>query len=167
MPGVFFNEEETVEVGEVWLDRLKKEARDSPRDRARLCLHMSTEDSVQEMLIVFAQGALLRPHRSLNKSESFHVVEGDLRMVLFDDNGAVTRTIDMGPPGSGKAFMARLSSSPWYTYIPQSSFLVLHEITRGPFDSNDTEFPEWAPEEGPDLKSFLDKVSAGGEPATT
>lgn len=159
MPGVFYNEESILEVGEDWVSRLKSEAQLSPRRRARLCLHRGSQDSVQEMLIVFCRDALVRPHRSLDKSESFHVVAGELRVLIFDDNGRVAQTFDMGPPGSGKTFMCRFASGPWYTYIPLSEFIAVHETARGPFLSSDTVFPNWAPEEGPELKAFLTEVA--------
>ena len=159
MPTVFHNQDSILEVGEDWLGRLKQEAAQAPRRRARLCLHMSEEDSIQEMLIVFCRDALVKPHRTLNKSESFHVVEGELRMLMFDDEGRVLQKFDMGPAGSGKVFMSRLSSSPWYTYLPRSEFVVIHEISRGPFEPADTEFPRWAPDEDTELKAFLEKAA--------
>ncbi len=158
MPTVFHNQENILEVGEDWLGRLKKEAALSPRQRARLCLHRSEDDSVQEMLIVFCRGALVRPHRSLQKSESLHIVEGELRMLIFDDDGNVTQRIDMGPRGSGKAFICRLSSSPFYTYIPLSEFVAIHETTRGPFVSSETVFPKWAPAEDRELRAFIERI---------
>jgi len=159
MPSVFFNKDEILEVQEEWLSRLKNEAKREPRRRARLCLHMVPEDSIQEMLIVLCNDALVRPHCTLNKTESFHVVEGELRMIMFDDQGNVTRRFDMGPLGSGKPFMARFASSPWYTYKPLSEFIVIHEITRGPFDPSGTAFPVWAPENAPELKAFLERAA--------
>lgn len=158
MPTVFYNEESIVEIREEWLRRLEKEAELTPRRRARLCLHRSNDDSVHEMLIVFCRGALVQPHRNLNKSESFHVIEGELRMIIFDDNGNPTQSFDMGPVGSGKVFMSRFSSSPWHTVIPLSEFVTVHETTRGPFVSSDTVFPKWAPPEGPVLRAFLDQL---------
>ena len=155
MPAVFNNEEDILTVGTDWVSRLKTEADVAPRRRARLCMHQSTEDSVQEMLIVFCQDALVPPHRSLDKTESIHVVEGELRMIIFDDQGRVTQRLDMGPVTSGKTFVTRLSASPWYAYMPLTEFVVLHETTRGPFDSSGSAFPDWAPEDGPELRDFL------------
>ena len=159
MPTVFNNEADILTVGADWVSRLKTEASLAPRRRARLCMHQSTEDSVQEMVIVFCQDALVRPHRSLDKTESIHVVEGELKMIFFDDQGSVTQRFDMGPVSSGKTFVTRLSASPWYAYVPLTDFLVLHETTRGPFDSSGSAFPEWAPEDGPQLRDFLNRAS--------
>ena len=160
MPTVFHNQDNILEVREEWLNRLKQEAKESERSRARLCLHMSESDSIQEMLIVFCRDAQIKPHRTLNKSESLSVLEGELRIIMFHDTGSVDRSFEMGPPGGDHAFMARFSTGPWYTYVPLSEFVVIHEITRGPFESADTVYPDWAPNEGPELRAFLDRVSA-------
>tara|TARA_B100000809_G_C14869215_1_gene434907 strand:+ start:28 stop:513 length:486 start_codon:yes stop_codon:yes gene_type:complete len=160
MPTVYHNQDNILEVGEDWLSLLKQEAAQAERSRARLCLHMSESDSIQEMLIVFCQDAQIKPHRTLNKPESLSVVEGGLRVVMFHDDGTVDRTFEMGAPGSGRVFMTRFSIGPWYTYVPLTEFVVIHEITRGPFDPADSAYPDWAPDEGPELQAFLDRVSA-------
>ena len=158
MPSVFPNEEDILEIRADWIARLKEAAKDTPRRRARLNMHRSSEDPVQEMLIVFCRDSVLPPHKNANKSESFHVVEGNLDVVIFDDNGKVIRKINMGPLGSGRTFIYRLTTDPWHTVVPLSEFVVIHEITRGPFKPTDTLFPSWAPEEGPAVKAFLDRA---------
>lgn len=159
MPTVYHNTDSIFQVQQDWIDLLKKEADDSPRSRARLCLHESEEDEIQEMLIVFSRDAQIKPHRTLNKSESLNIIEGELHILIFDNHGNVTSTIEMGSPGSGKAFITRLSASPWYTYVPLSDHIVVLEYTRGPFNALDSESPNWAPDEGPELQAFLDKAS--------
>ena len=161
MTTVFRNEENIIQVGETWLEQIKESALASPRGRARLLLHHGEDDPIQEMLIVFAKDAQIRPHRTLNKSESFHVLEGRLKMIMFDDSGAVIESFEMGPAGSGSTFMTRFARGPWYTYVPLTEFVVTHEITKGPFSPDDTATPDWAPEEGPELQAFLARVSGG------
>ena len=50
MPEVFTHSEPLVEVGPDWLTRLKTAAEESPLRRARLCLHVTPNDTVQEMI---------------------------------------------------------------------------------------------------------------------
>ncbi|HEX6513870.1 MAG TPA: WbuC family cupin fold metalloprotein [Chloroflexota bacterium] len=158
MPSFFGHNEDILEVGPDWLPRLKEAAAEQPRRRARLNLHHGAEDAVQEMVIAFCGDSVLPPHKNLNKSESFHVIEGELQVVVFDDDGTVTRTIDMGPLGSGQTFMYRLARDLWHTVIPRSDFVIIHEVTRGPFLPGDTAFPEWGPDEGPATKVFLEQA---------
>ena len=117
------------------------------RRRLRLCAHPDSEDRLHEMLIVHMQGAYVPPHKHLNKSESFHIIDGMLKVFLFDDEGRVTETIQMGEPASGQVFFYRLASPRYHSVLPQSEFVVFHEVTNGPFDHQDTLIAPWAPAE--------------------
>jgi cupin fold WbuC family metalloprotein len=131
----------------------------SPRNRARLCTHPSPEDALHEMLICLARETYVRPHRHPGKSESFHVIEGELGVVLFDDTGAVLDVIELGPYHSGKAFFYRLMVPTFHTVIVNTPHALFHETTNGPFDPADTEFAAWAPREGdPKVPVYLQRL---------
>jgi cupin fold WbuC family metalloprotein len=122
-------------------------AKRTARRRIRLCAHRGVDDPVHEMLIVHERGAYVRPHLHLGKEESFHVIDGDARVILFDDRGAINKVIDMGPYVSGRTFYYRLPASAYHTLLIRSDRLVVHEVTRGPFRREETVFAPWAPEE--------------------
>jgi cupin fold WbuC family metalloprotein len=161
LPSVFLNEEDILFVNEDWVARLEHEAQQSEKRRARLCMHMSGEDSVHEMVIAFCQDALVGPHKSLDKTESLLVIKGELELVIFDDEGSVLERTVMGAFGSGRPYSVRLAASPWYTYIPLSESLVIHETTRGPFRPEDTALPQWAPDGEGELQDFVDGLRHG------
>jgi cupin fold WbuC family metalloprotein len=127
---------------------LKGQAGENPRRRVRLCAHHSADDPVHEMLIVHSIDTYVRPHKHLGKSESFHVVEGDVDVVVFDDDGAVREVIRMGPFASGRPFYYRIAEPLFHTLRIRSDMLVFHETTSGPFRRADTVFAPWAPEDG-------------------
>ncbi|MBI2890677.1 MAG: cupin fold metalloprotein, WbuC family [Nitrospirae bacterium] len=163
MPEVIYAEEDIVEVKPVWLDRLKREAAVSPRKRARLCLHRDENDRVHEMVIVMIKGTLIAPHRHVNKSESFHIIEGDLVVLIFDPSGRVVRHIAMGPPGSGKTFFYRLSTSDWHSVVPVSETVAFHETTAGPFVRGSAEPPPpWGPRSPEEWLAWLDQAARAG-----
>jgi cupin fold WbuC family metalloprotein len=161
VPEVFTHHEEILQVGADWLVRLKQAADQSPLRRSRLCLHRSVEDDIQEMLIALCRDVLFRPHRHLNKTESFHVVEGDFYVIIFDDVGNVIRTVHMGPPGGERTFYYRLNASYYHAMLQRSPFVVFHETTRGPFRASEAQFAPWAPEEQSELRRFLEGRLAG------
>jgi glucose-6-phosphate isomerase len=130
------------------LSGLKAAASADPLKRARICLHRHREDAVQEMIIAHHRDTYTHPHRHHQKSESFHILEGRMAVVLFDDRGSATRRIILGSLGSGDAPVYRLSSSQWHTVLPLTEHVVFHEITVGPFTPGDGERASWAPEEG-------------------
>lgn len=157
MSEVFRNDKDIAEIGDDWIARLKRAAAESPLRRSRLCLHRNNEDHVQEMVIALCKDVLFRPHRHMKKSESFHIIEGELYVLIFDDNGRIIRTIHMGPPGSGRMFCYRLSMSAWHAILPQSEYVIFHETTDGPFRPLEaSQFAPWAPVEPEALRKFLE-----------
>lgn len=141
----FHSHEDVGTVGPEELTQLKRAAQAAPLKRSRLCLHHDPQDQVHEMVIAFCRGSYVRPHRHQNKSESFHVIEGECEVLFFDDAGQVVSRLKMGP-APDQVFLYRLASPRWHTVIPLSEFVVLHETTSGPFLPDQAEYAEWSPE---------------------
>ncbi len=129
------------------LDWLKARAAEAPRRRARLCAHPDVDAPLHEMLIVHERGAYVRPHRHATKSESFHLFEGALTVVLFDEVGAPVDHVPMAADRPGAAVYYRLEPGAYHTVVVHSPWVVFHEVTDGPFRREATEFASWAPDE--------------------
>ncbi len=126
------------------VEDLRRRALQSPKRRARICAHQSTDAPVHEMVIALAGGCYIRPHKHTAKSESFHMIDGELDIVLFDDDGQVIRTIPLSPQGT---FFYRNDASTFHTVIVRSAVAIFHETTKGPFVPSDTTYAPWAPDE--------------------
>ncbi len=124
---------------------LKSEAAKNERRRVRLCTHPGNNDLLHEMLIIHERDTFVPAHKHNSKSESFHIIEGKLSVFIFDDNGNLIETIPMGEFGTGRVFYYRLSSSNYHSIMPESEFVVFHEVTNGPFDRNDMIIAPWSP----------------------
>jgi cupin fold WbuC family metalloprotein len=98
------------------------------------------------MLIVLERRTYIRPHKHSGKSESFHIVEGVVDVVVLDDLGEIQEVIPMGDYASGRAFYWRHSDARYHTLLIRSERLVIHETTNGPFRADST-FAPWSPEE--------------------
>jgi len=143
------------------LQELKALAVLNPRQRVRLCAHQNPNDLLHEMFIVHMQDCYVRPHKHMGKVESMTVLEGEVDVVLFHDDGSIRQVIPMGTPDSGKVFYQRLCSEIFHTLVIRTEFLVFHESTEGPFSRVKTIFPEWAPpEQGVASKSFMDRIGS-------
>jgi cupin fold WbuC family metalloprotein len=142
--------------------QLKRDAALNPRRRIRLCAHCDVNEAVHEMLIVHARGTYVRPHKHLGKAESFHVIDGSVDVVVFDDEGRVADVIPMGTFDSGRAFMYRISTPRYHTLLIRSETLVFHETTAGPFRRADTVFAPWAPEDADSTRvdAFVSSLEA-------
>ena len=147
-PEVYYLDAPPRLAGSAEIAFLKARARENPRLRARLCMHADPHAAVHEMLIVHHRDAYVPPHRHRGKGESFHVIEGEATIVLFDDAGTVTERIPIGSSGNGRAFYYRFEGSVPHTLLIESEWLVFHETTKGPFDRSATELMTWAPAEG-------------------
>jgi len=126
---------------------LKLAADASPLKRARLCLHRADTDLVHEMLIVLSQKAFIRPHRHLNKTESFLLLEGETSVLFFDGEGEIVREERLGKDPN-RPFIYRIYDPMYHTQLVWSEYLVFYECTQGPFLREATQFPPWAPTEG-------------------
>jgi cupin fold WbuC family metalloprotein len=136
----------TVAVSDAGLDELVRVARRNPLGRARINAHPDPSASIHEMLIAFTGDSYIRPHRHNAKIESFHVIQGDLEALTFDDAGHVTRRLALGSLQSGKTFYLRNENNEWHSFLVQSPYAIIHETTNGPFDPSETEFAPWSPE---------------------
>lgn len=149
---------EIAEIDNEKINALKHEADVAPLKRARYCLHRSTNDSVQEMVIAFRRGSYVRPHRHRQKSESFHLMEGRLVVLFFNDEGEFIHQIKMEHPGGVLVF--RNETSLWHTVILLTEFAVVHEIATGPFVKEESEFAPWSPspEQGAHVVEFMARM---------
>lgn len=145
MKNVEFNSEHyVIKISKETIAALKLKATADSENKYRLCLHKGVEDSLHEMVIVQCRGNYIRPHKHPGKTESFHLIEGAMGIVIFDNHGTVA---DMFLMEAGDTFLFRLEKDIWHTVIPVSDYIVFHEITNGPFmGCGDSVFPQWAPD---------------------
>lgn len=145
---VYVAHDPIVILGDEDLAFIKEKALESPRHRARICAHEYSEDPLHEMFIALSKEAYVRPHRHQQKSESFHIIEGIVDVVLFEDDGQIHQIISMGPVNTGRACFYRLNNSRFHTLIIRSEILVMHEVTNGPFNHQLNEYALFSPSEG-------------------
>ncbi|MBF0156823.1 MAG: cupin fold metalloprotein, WbuC family [Magnetococcales bacterium] len=146
-------------VDAAMLSRLKSAAEIAPLGRARLCLHRDHDDPVQEMIIVHTRRSWDRPHRHRRKSISIMLLEGRLRLPLFADDGQVITCLELGTMTSALPFMTRFSEGEWYACVPVTEPVVIYEALTGPFRKGEDFYPDWAPEEGPELAALLRRAA--------
>jgi cupin fold WbuC family metalloprotein len=117
------------------------------------------------MFIANTRATYVRPHRNLKKSKSFHIIEGSVDVVMFDDVGNIIEVIQMGDYSSGLTFYYRMAEPGYHTLLIRSDFLVFVEATEGPFRRSDTVYAPWAPEESDSfaVKEFREQLTQAVE----
>jgi len=146
-PEVVVSDEPIVQVSQEYMETLKERAQQNPRRRIRLCAHPSVNDLLHEMLIVHEKGTYVRPHKHFNKTESVHIIDGLVDVVVFDNDGNIADVMQMGDYKSGRIFYYRMQYPYFHTLLIHSEILLFHEATNGPFNRADMVFAPWAPEE--------------------
>ena len=142
---VYHTRQDVISLSEKEIDFLISIAKKTTRKRVRLCCHLSVNDAVHEMVIVHPRKAYVRPHRHLNKAESFLVLKGEVDYVTFKEKGEIDTILSMGDSHSNKSFYQSIRSEIFHTLVIQSEWLVFLEVTQGPFKKEDTEFADWSP----------------------
>ena len=144
-----FNKQDIFIVSPAYLEDLKRKALETANGRYRLCLHSSTEELVQNMVIVLTESSYVQPHRQRpGKSKAYHVMEGHLAVVLWNEKGAIDRIVDLGARGTGLPSLYHLSKSICHMPVPMSPVAIYQETSTGPFVKNwDVEYAPWAPAE--------------------
>ena len=156
---VLYSTKNVTAVNESDLQELKTLSLLNKRKRIRLCAHRDPSEKLHDMIIVHNKDCYVRPHKHESRAESINILEGEADLILFEDNGLITKVIRMGALHTNKIFFYRLSNSIYHMLIIRSEYLIFHEATEGPFNMKDTIFPEWSPvEESDRLVDFLDSI---------
>jgi len=142
---VFYTASDLTGIGAEDIAWLKDRARETPRRRARICAHPSADAALHEMFIVHEKDTYVPPHRHIARSESYTVIEGRMRIVLFDARGEIEDVVRMSPPGTDGYVFYRLAGPRFHSMLIDTDWVVFHEVTSGPFDPKTTEFAPWAP----------------------
>ena len=156
-----------VVVDEALIDRTIARARNAPHRRARVLLHPGQEDSLHEMLIALPRESCDVPHINFKSGKSFHIVRGEMAVMLFADDGNEVQPCRLGALPTNACRMVRLNRSYWHTIIPLSDYVVFIETIIGPFTGN--RFAEWSPNpDSAEWESFvasLRAIATSGAPA--
>ena len=144
---VFIASDSIVKIGEEEVVFLKQRASNNQRHRARICAHKADDEALHEMLIAVSKECYVHPHKHLGKSESFHIVDGIVDVVTFNDLGDIVEIIELGDRRSGRNFYYRLPEGAFHTLLVRTEFIVLHEVTTGPFLRERTILADFAPPE--------------------
>ncbi len=165
-PEVYYRTGDVRMISQEDIDFVKSAADSNPRRRARLCLHHDTDAAVHEMLIAHHASVYVRPHAHGNGDESFQVLEGRVRALIFDPDGNVEQVIPLtspGQPGTTSPYYYRLPRMTYHSLLIDSEWLLFHEVAAGPFNPETTVFPNWAPDGADDLSALAWLKERAGE----
>ena len=126
-------------------DIIRVQKKLNKNNKFRICAHKNNSSKIHEMIIFHHRDYYVRPHKHINKTESYHVIKGNFDIIIFDEKGIVVEKIPMGTLDSSKNFYYRIEKSVFHTLLIKSKICIFHETTNGPFKKNQTIFAPWAP----------------------
>lgn len=139
----------TTLIDRALLDAVSAEAKASPRGRKNRNFHSGNDYPAHRLLNAIEPGSYVRPHRHLEatKDETMVVLRGRLGLVLFDDAGAVTGTVVLGP--GERALGVDIPHGTWHSVLALEPDTVFLEAKAGPYaPPAAAEASAWAPAEG-------------------
>ena len=144
---IFFqkNKNNIVLISKRNLEFLKK-SKNQKNKKSRICIHSSDKENIHEMMVFHKRDAYVRPHKHLNKLESFFVISGEITLVIFNAFGRPIKKIEMGDYFSGKIFFYKMKKNYYHTQIIKKD-TIFKEVTNGPFIKSKTLNAKWSPKE--------------------
>jgi len=161
-----FNNKKSVLIDQSLLNWIVSKAKQSESKHFRYCLHHDTSSLVQEMIIAVTKDSLFPPHRHpLNKSESIHLIHGEIVTFIFDQSGNVANIYRLSNINKkAQCLLHRVEGGEWHLPICISDYAIYHEVYAGPYNKEqDVENAPWAPNiDNPiNLKQYRDNLLSG------
>lgn len=127
--------------------------------KSRICVHDNDKKLIHEMFVFHKKGAYVRPHKHLNKLESFLIIKGKIKLIIFNNNGKVLKKISMSDHSSELPFFYKMRKNYFHTQIIEKDTLF-KEVTNGPFNPTKTIFANWSPKinENKEIKKYLSSL---------
>ncbi len=120
---------------------LLAKAAESPRRRTHFNLHETLEDPIQRLCVASMPDSVFKPHRHAGKWEFLTVLEGELTVRTYDDNGTVLSETRAG----GDIRAVELPENVWHNCVVHTPCIFL-EVKAGPYQPTSPE--DFAPFDG-------------------
>jgi len=115
-----------IEINTEIFDFLKKKI--AQVDIVRVCLHSTSEELTQSMIIAINKTVIIAPHKNQFKNKFYHILEGEMELNLIDREKITLK--------EGAFF--KLEKNTFASMTSLSEICIYNEIIAGPFQPTDT-----------------------------
>lgn len=135
-------------INQKLFETMLETAEESERKRSHHNFHDDLTDSVQRLCVALKQGTYIRPHKHPEpKWEMFIVLSGRVLLHIYNDNGAISETVELSANGEVSAI--EIAAGVWHSLMALTADAVIMEFKPGPYLAAAPEdFAFWAPAEG-------------------
>lgn len=119
-------------INKTLLDSVSKQAKESPRLRMNYNLHEKLTDSTHRFFNAMEPGTVVPIHRHQNCAETFILVRGSMRVVLYDDDRNVIEDTILSAGGDN--YGIHIPKGVWHWVDILESGTVTFEVKEGPYE---------------------------------
>ena len=113
------------------LEEITEQARQNPRLRMNYNLHDSLDAKAQRLFNAMEPGTVLPVHRHRNTSETYILIRGAIRVLLYDDNKTLISSYEISDKNDNFGF--HIPKGQWHTLEVLESGTVIFEVKEGPY----------------------------------
>jgi cupin fold WbuC family metalloprotein len=113
------------------LDAVSEKAVESPRLRMNYNFHESIDSKAQKLLNALEPGTELPIHRHLHTSETYILLRGRLRVLLYNEAKELIDSIELNPQLD--KFGVDILAGQWHSLEVLESGTVIFEVKDGPY----------------------------------
>ena len=141
------------EILDIMQDSVVKE-----KTNIRVSLHSSPDNLFHNMIIAQGDFTYNKPHKHVNKAETYHILYGEQLVVIFNDDGTISDKFLMSKEEN---MIYRFEKGIFHMTIPLTPCCIFHESKIGPFvREGDSIFASWAPNEN-ESQQFISNLLKG------
>jgi 8-oxo-dGTP diphosphatase len=106
----------------------------------RICMHVNDNADIHEMIMIHSKPSKVGPLKQLKTSLSYHIIEGELAIELFDEKGFKLKDyiVSNNNQNENATTSIRLNAKEFRTVSSISPFAIFLEVGSGPFQDSDT-----------------------------
>ena len=119
-------------INKTLLDSVSKQAKESPRLRMNYNLHEKLTDSTHRFFNAMEPGTIVPIHRHRYCTETFILVRGKMRVVLYDDDRNVTEDTILSAGGDN--YGIHIPKGVWHWVEILEPDTVTFEVKEGPYE---------------------------------
>jgi cupin fold WbuC family metalloprotein len=113
------------------LDEVSKQALESERLRMNYNLHTAFDAPAQRLLNALQIGTDLPIHRYKHTAETYILLQGELKVLYYNDSKAVTESVVLNP--SKGNYGIHIPAGQWHTIEVLAPDSVIFEVKDGPY----------------------------------
>jgi len=118
-------------INQPLLDEVSNQALENERLRMNYNFHATLEAPAQRLLNALQPGTNLPIHRHKNTAETYILLQGELKVLYYDDNKTVTESVVLNPLKGN--YGIHIPSGQWHTIEVLTPDSVIFEIKDGPY----------------------------------